>query len=397
MKKHIKSVAVLFMICAVVSVLLAVTNNITSPIIEKNEQANANAALLEVLADGGSFELVDTSAYTLPASVSEVYRASNGGYVIKLTVTGYNPGMVIMCGITSDGKIAGTKVIASAETPAIGGAAVESFSASVLGADASGIDLVDTVAGATKTTAAYKAALKDALNTVLVLGGAEIDLRTEEEIFADNLKAALPSADGRFTKHFFSETVEGVEAIYTADNGTGHVVIIGESFIGVDSDGKASADISDSDRQIAEAAVTAIKATTAEDIDLTKYEGLPTQLISAKKTNGGCYVIEIKGVGYGILGGNEWHPASGEYIIIKISLTAEGKVIDCLTLSQGETNNLGSACAEEWFYSQFAGKTEENYKDIDAIGGATVTTDGYKEAVMRAFSCVKIFEGGIKE
>ena len=108
MKKSAKNILVLVCICAVVSVLLALTNSITDPIIKANEQKNANAALLEVLPDGGSFELIDISSYTLPATVSEVYRAENGGYVVKLNTTGYNSGMVLMCGVTADGSVSGT-------------------------------------------------------------------------------------------------------------------------------------------------------------------------------------------------------------------------------------------------------------------------------------------------
>ena len=88
--------------------------------------------------------------------------------------------------------------------------------------------------------------------------------------------------------------------------------------------------------------------------------------------------------------------ASGEYIMIRVSLTKEGKIIDCLTISEEETDGIGSACADEAFYGQFDGKTEENYSEIDAIGGATMTTNGYMKAIERAFSVVKIFEGGEK-
>ena len=38
--------------------------------------------------------------------------------------------------------------------------------------------------------------------------------------------------------------------------------------------------------------------------------------------------------------------------------------------------------------------TEENYTEIDAIGGATLTTDGYKQAIERAFTAVKTLNGG---
>jgi len=78
--------------------------------------------------------------------------------------------------------------------------------------------------------------------------------------------------------------------------------------------------------------------------------------------------------------------------MIRVSLTKEGRVIDCLTLSQQESDGIGSACADEKFYGQFDGKTQENYDAIDAISGATMTTDGYKKAIWRAFESVKIFE-----
>ncbi len=396
MKKSVKNILVLVCICAVVSVLLAMTNSITDPIIKANEQKNANAALLEVLPDGGSFELIDISSYTLPTTVSEVYRAEKGGYVVKLNTTGYNSGMVLMCGVAADGSVSGTKLIASAETPSIGGVAAEAFAVLVTGKNLSDIDGVEAVAGATKTTAAYRAAVKDALNTAVILGGGSVDLRTDEEILADNLSAALPQAEGSFSKYFFVEVIDGVDAIYTAENGMGAVCVIGEQFIAVDAAGTVLTECSEADAQNVKNAIEAINSTVTTDLDLTAYSGLPSQLVSAKQTATGNYIIEIKAAGYGISGGNEYHPASGEYIYILVSITADGKIIDCLTLSQAETNGFGSVCAEEDFYGQFDGKTEETYDGIDAISGATITTDGYKKAILRAFTSVKIFEEGNK-
>ena len=202
MKKSINNVSVLVVICAVVSILLAITNAITAPIIEKNQNASANAALLEVMPDGISFEKIDISTYKLPATVAEAYKSENGGYVIKLNTTGYASGMVLMCGVSAEGKVTGTKLIASAETPSIGGAAVNTFAPALVGKDSGNIESVDTVGGATKTTAAYRAAVKDALNTAEILGGGNVDIRTEEEILADNLAAALPAGNKEFEKLF---------------------------------------------------------------------------------------------------------------------------------------------------------------------------------------------------
>ena len=112
MKKSVKSIVVLVSISVVVAMLMAFTNYITAPIIEKNAKGQADAALLEVLPGAEGFEMVDLSAYELPASVLEVYSASNGGYVVKLEVTGYAAGMVIMCGISAEGEVVGTIVTA---------------------------------------------------------------------------------------------------------------------------------------------------------------------------------------------------------------------------------------------------------------------------------------------
>ena len=75
MKNHIKSTLVLVSICAVMAVLLALTNSITAPIIQKNQDAAANEALLQVMPNGTGFEkLEDLSAYTLPSTVTDVYK-----------------------------------------------------------------------------------------------------------------------------------------------------------------------------------------------------------------------------------------------------------------------------------------------------------------------------------
>ena len=137
-----------------------------------------------------------------------------------------------------------------------------------------------------------------------------------------------------------------------------------------------------------------MKATTLKDIDVSGYSDLADFVVSAKKTASGNYVIETMGAGYGIKGGNEYHPASGKYIIVRVALSADGKIIDCITVSQEETKGLGDACADPKFYGQFVGKQESNYTEVDAIGGATLTTDGYKQAVQRAFVAFKTLSGG---
>ena len=390
MMKSVRSTLTLLLICAVMAVLMAVTNTITAPIIEKNQAAAANDALKVVMPNGEGFEKMDVSGYTLPATVTEVYSEAGGGYVFRLSTTGYSSGLVILCGVNADGTISGTTCLASSETLGY----EKTFGENFIGKNMEGVDAVDTVSGATRTTGAYRGAMKDALNAAVILGGGSVDLRTEEEILNDNLSAALAAAEGKFTKLFIVEVIEGIDAVYTADNGKGAVCIVGEQFIAVDETGAVLTDVSADVAANVAAQMAKLNATVTTDIDLTQFEGLPSACLSAKKTDSGNYILEMRGAGYGINGGDDYHPASGEYIYIRVSMTADGKIIDCLTVSQKETDNIGSVCADASFYSQFVGKTEADYNEIDAISGATLTTNGYKKAIERAFTSVKIFEGG---
>ena len=169
--KSWKSIAALAGVCAVVALMLAVTNYFTAPIIADNEAKAVQKSLLQVMPDGGTFEKMDVSAYSLPKMVSEVYRASNGGYVFKLETKGQNTGLVIMCGVDSDGTVSGACCIASKEDLKHEKTYGEQF----LGLDLSGADQVDTVSQATKTTKAYKDAVKTALEAAAQLRGGDVN------------------------------------------------------------------------------------------------------------------------------------------------------------------------------------------------------------------------------
>lgn len=387
MVKNLKSVAILVAICTVVALLLAVTNQFTAPIIEKNAAAAANEALLEVMPEGTGFELVDLSTYTLPATVTEAYKETSGkGHVIKLTTTGYGPGMVIMCGISADNKVTDAVCLSSNETLS----KEKEYGKNFAGKDAAGVEATDTIGGATMTTGAYKNAIKDALNAVLILGGADVDVRTPEQILQDNLAAALPAGEGKFTKLFFTEVIGGIDAAYSADNGAGYVAVIGEEFIGIEA-GAPTAYPAIAD------AIEAMTESNPTAVDLTAYEGINKNVVSVKKTASGNYDITINGLGYAYYDDNHGY---GEQrfvpIVIRVSLTADGTIIDTLTVSHEESKGFGAACGEEAYYGQFDGKTAETYKEVDAIGGATVTTDAYMKAIERCFETVAILEGGAK-
>ena len=403
MNKHVKSTLVLVCICAVLAILLGLTNYITGPIIQENEEGKANAALTEVMPEGKLFDELDISEYTLPATVSAAYRETSGkGYVVKISTTGFSSGLVIMCGISSDGTVTGTKVIENTETPTYGGVTITKFESEgvLVGKGADTLDSVDTKTGATVTATAYVAAVKDAINAATNLSGGSADLRTEEEILQDNLSAALPSAEGEFEKLFLVARTEA-DAIYKAKNGTGFVAVAGELFVPSDAQGNITAEGIDAELSAKLSAdISAVLSATAEAVDLTAYEGIHRWIKSVSKTNLGNYIVELEAAGHDVVcsaecgHGSEYHGSTGKYIKIKVSITAEGKVIDCLTVEQHESQKYGAACGNEDFYGQFDGTTKDTYQNIDGISGSTITTNAYKNAILYAFQCVEILEGG---
>ena len=387
-KKYLKSIVALTLICAIVTALMAVTNYFTAPTIAENESAAANAALLVVFPDGEGFEAIDISQYELPDSITGAYSEKNGGYVFQMEVTGYSSGMVIMCGINAEGNVVGATCLSSGET--LG--EEKTYGDKVIGTNLDTIGDVATVAGATKTTMGYKTAVKDALNAFVILSGGSVDLRGEDEKIVDALNTALPQAEGKFSKWFMVEKLSGVSAVYVASNNTGFVFVIGESFVATDKAGKVISSATEDEKKIAENSAKIVAESTKEEIDLTKYENMPNNILKAYKTNSGNYLFELRASGYGKWGDSYGQP-SGEYIYITASVTADGEIIACETTSQKESDGIGSECANPDFYSQFNGKTEKDYTEIDAIGGATVTTDGYKRAIGKIFVALNILKG----
>ncbi len=165
MRSPTKNILSLTLVSAIIAVLLAITNLITAPIIAKQERAAVEAALSEVMPDAGGFTQVDIMGLSLDESVTEVYAAADGGYVIRLNVTGYQPNMVILCGVSAEGEVTGAVCISSGET--LG--REKTYGGKFVGLDADGVGKVDTIASATKTTSAYKSAVMTAIETAKTL------------------------------------------------------------------------------------------------------------------------------------------------------------------------------------------------------------------------------------
>ena len=394
---------VLGVICLVVALLLSLVNSVTAPIIEAAQNATANEAFTVVLPEGKNFEEI-TLDEKYPASITKGYKA-DGGFVFQATVTGKSSGLIVLCGISSDGKIVGTKVIADQETDSYD-AKVFPFVQGTEGAY-KGMELSTfapyLVSGATLTSKAYGEAVKAALQSFTIANGGTVDVRDPEQILQDTCNEALGTSGVKFNKWFATEVIEGVDAVYVADDKSGKVFRIGETYVGVKADGTIvnSADVN---ATTVKAANEIIDASVVNEIT-TLPEGINTKTVKkVYVTDSGNYIFELEGKGYQAL----FDYGDGTVINIKLSISADGKIIDCLTVSHNESKGYGDACATEEYYEQFRGSSASDIivsvtspdmhedqipdgtTDIGAISSATFTTYGYQRAVKAAFEAYEI-------
>ncbi|MDE6589541.1 MAG: FMN-binding protein [Oscillospiraceae bacterium] len=165
-------IIVLVLICAIMSGLLAATNNVTSPIIAEAERKANEAARIEVMPQADSFEEVTVDG--LPDSVTGVFKAANGaGYTFSLTTQGYGGKntLKMTVGIDMEGKITDTKVLSHSETAGLGSKiTTDAFRGQFPGKDAN-LDGVDNITGATFSSNYYRAAIADAYTAYGLVNG----------------------------------------------------------------------------------------------------------------------------------------------------------------------------------------------------------------------------------
>ena len=385
--KNIKPTLVLSAICLVVALILAGVNQITSPIIEEAKIAAENEALAEVLPGAKNFKPL-TLNDSYPSVVKKGYSA-DGGYVFTMQVVGYKDGLEIICGVTADGKIAGVKDLQSNETYGY----EDELNNVYIGDSRDNLELIIATGASknSKTSKAYYDAIKAALDAAIVAGGGEVDLRTPEQILSDNCNAALGTEGLAFKKWFATEVITGIDTVYESEGG--RVFAIGETLIGVKTDGTVSAAA-----EIPEESINAAKAADAviKESNLTKITELPAGLhknfVEASVTASGNYVITAKGAGYGING--DWGN-SGEYMIVKVSITPDGKIIDTATVYHSESADVGGlVLSDPDFVDKFDGKTKDDYTTVENVANATLTCDGYKNAITVAFGSYELLKGG---
>jgi Na+-translocating ferredoxin:NAD+ oxidoreductase subunit G len=131
MKDIIKLTLKLFLICAIAAALLGVVYDVTKEPIEQGNLKRAKESRQEVLNSADEFEKVDLSSVGVSThddltgvNVDEAFYAISGGekigMTVKVTTKGYNPGIEMTVGISSDGSIEAISIGSHEETPGLG-------------------------------------------------------------------------------------------------------------------------------------------------------------------------------------------------------------------------------------------------------------------------------------
>ena len=119
MKKQIIIPTVaLFVICLVATALLALANNVTAPIIEKNSAESEAQSRMEVLEDAKSFE--DKTCGKISYAVGLDENGQTVGMIFTTTSKSYGGDLVVMTGVDNEGKIAGIQILQISDTAGLG-------------------------------------------------------------------------------------------------------------------------------------------------------------------------------------------------------------------------------------------------------------------------------------
>ncbi|MGI5929014.1 FMN-binding protein [Pseudoflavonifractor sp.] len=440
--KMIAPIVVLTCIGLVITAALAVTNQLTAPVIEAQAAAAAEAALKVVLPEGSDF--TDITGVELPEGVTAAKAAGNGaGYVFTTTGKGFGGDISVMVGLNADGAITGTKVLSNAETQGIGSKVVEDGSAyqqQLVGmTDTSGIQ---ATSGATVSSNAMTSAIQTAFDAYVLSTGGTVEAEVYEapaNLTDDVLAEYYPGAT--FTDVVGGKTSDAGTVVYASEAGMAGPVNVAVFF---DADGKIIGAISDTSSEtpgygqplgdgefmdsfvgvtsgsevdgVSGATITSDAIKGAVDIAIANLETVKTaEAVTGGSTGGSdadeggetaeaaeapanltddvlaeyypdASFTDVAGGKVSDAGTVVYGAAQGMLSEIRVAVffdtndTILGIVADC---SQ-ETPGLGTMAGEEDFTSQFAGVTSAD--GVDTITGATISSTAVKDAVNQAIS-----------
>lgn len=128
MKETIRLGLILLIVAAIAGGVLALTNNLTAPIIAEQEKEGAFGAFAEIFPDADEFVEIDAGLLSeitsTHSNVVEVYEVMEDdtlvGYAFNTSSGGYGGPITTISGFNLDGTIKGIRVTENSETPNLG-------------------------------------------------------------------------------------------------------------------------------------------------------------------------------------------------------------------------------------------------------------------------------------
>ena len=168
-KDYIAPILSLSLICLIISGALALTNNLTEPVVANAAKQRAENTMAEIIPEADGFQPLETDG--LPPTIKETYRAANGaGYIIIAAANGYGGEIKIIVGLTADGAVIQSRALEHSETKGLGSKIEDaSYSSRFNGLEPGSPINADAITGATISSNAYAKAISDALEAFMLL------------------------------------------------------------------------------------------------------------------------------------------------------------------------------------------------------------------------------------
>ncbi len=387
-KKFFRDLVPLVAICLVAALLLAIFNLITEGPIAENALRAAQETRTRLLSAAATFEQMELEEGSAMDSCYEGFNADGEsvGYVVETTVGGYGGEIVVTVGLDADNVITGINVGGEnfSETAGLGALAKEaSFTDQFIGETVplslqkgeSGLQdgIIDAISGATITSTAVNGGVNSAGKFVMDLSGGGASPNTASvQGFAGPVAVTLSLDDaGAITEitigdAFFNETPGyGAGALEEAFQA---------QFIGkvpplalADIDAIAGATITST------AVVDAINQVQAQLSGAAPVSAPAEEIAPVPAAGENAKTASAQGF-------------AGP-VAVAVDLD-ENNTITAITIgddSFAETAGFGAKALDDAFKAQFIGKTLPlAMADIDAIAGATITSNAVVEALNAA-------------
>jgi len=388
MKKFFRDLVPLVGICLVAALLLAVFNLITEGPIAENALRAAQETRTRLLSAAATFEQVELEEGSAMDSCYEGFDANGEsvGFVVETTVGGYAGEIVVTVGLDADNVITGINVGGDnfSETAGLGAKAKEaSFTDQFIGESvpltlAKGTTgtqdgIIDAISGATITSTAVNGGVNSAGKFVMDMSGEGASPNTASvQGFAGPVAVTLSLDDaGAITEitigdAFFNETPGyGAGALEEAFQA---------QFIGkvpplalADIDAIAGATITSN------AVVNAINQVQAQLTGAAPVSAPAEEIAPVPAAGENAKTASAQGF-------------AGP-VAVAVDLDENG-AITAITIGDenfAETAGFGAKAQEDAFKAQFIGKTLPiTMADIDAIAGATITSNAVVDALNAA-------------